>query len=129
VFLQRWFAQTLAQTVNYLLDQSSVWPRENEQILRTLPDSWQNNEVLRKKPRLAGNDRAVQIDCLGKRASAFRATNKSLRGSSFVAMSAEEICWNAAAASADARCSPRNCFHQNIFPAENGRKPRWQSDR
>ncbi len=57
--------------MDYLLDQARVRARKNEQILRTFPDSWENNEVLRKKSWLAGN-------------------NKSLRGSSFVATSAPE---------------------------------------
>src|SRR4030081_3728976 len=36
---------------------------------------------------------------------------------------AEEICWNAPAASANAQRSPGNCFAQNIVTIKNRREP------
>ena len=116
--------------MDYLLDQARVRARKNEQILRTFPDSWENNEVLRKKSWLAGNDRIVQVDGSGKGASAFSRHEQEF-ARLFIRRDerAEKICWNAAAPSADAGRGPCNCFRQNIFPSENGREPRWQSDR
>src|SRR6266516_7542852 len=106
--------------MDYLLDHARVRTRENEQILRTFPNSWQNNEVLRKKSRLAGNDRAVQIDCLGKRASAFSRHEQEF-ARLFIRRDerAEKICWNAAAPAADARCGAGESFGQNILAAKD----------
>ena len=116
--------------MDYLLDQARVRTRENEQILRTFPNSWQNNEVLRKKSWLAGNDRIVQVDGPGKGASAFSRHEQEF-ARLFIRRDerAGKIWWNAAAPAADARRGPGDRFGQNIFAVEDGGKPRWQRDR
>src|SRR6266700_4866361 len=130
LFLQRWFGQPLAQILHDLLDQSSMRSRENKQILRALFGSGENDQVLREKLRLAGHDRALQVNCARKRAPTLARHENDfvwvfVRGDE----RAEKIRWNAPPAPANARRSPGDCFVQNIFLAENGRQPRRRANR
>ena len=61
----------LAKIFRHLLDDRRARPREHEKIFWPFARGWKDNEVFRKKSRLARNHRAIEIDGLGKAAAAF----------------------------------------------------------
>src|SRR6266540_3407677 len=122
--------QTLAQTFHDLLNQRSIWPGKNKQIRRALSSSQGNKQVLRQKSRLVSHHRALQINRARKRARTFaRHEDDFARLLVRREERAKKICWNAAAAAADAGRCPCDCLAENIFPAEKGCESSRQCER